>query len=337
MAAPGAEPKAPSVSDRAVALAFEAASRLLCLLPRSVTIPAIRAAGRQFSHLMPGRRRVALENLACAMPELSERQRREIARLGFGHAAAIAGDLLTLPRVARDVEAHCSATQGSLEALKEARARGRGIILVAGHFGLFESMGIFLGHAGFPVHFVAKPFDNPLLDRSVARRRGATGNSTIHKGGAKARAREILAQGGTIAIVIDQHVTWRDRLWIPFFGLPAATARSLGTLAEETGAPVVPIHAYPGPAGTCRCAFGPILDAEGAGGGEALVRATIAEMETATRLMPEAWLWLHRRWKVKPDGAPGYPWYAEEESSERRRAEARMAREAAARDPGPSS
>ena len=324
-------PRGPSWSDRAVAAAFAAASRALCLLPRRLTLPACRLAGAACFHLMPRRRRIALENLACAMPELPQARRRQLARRSFGHAAAIAGDLLSLPRVARDVQAHCSATPGSLQALEEARARGRGIILVAGHFGLFESMGIFLGHAGFPVHFVAKPFDNAALDREVARLRGSTGNSTIHKGGAKARAREILAAGGTVAIVIDQHVTWRDRLWIPFFGLPAATARSLGTLAEETGAPVVPIHAYPGPAGTCRCAFGPILDAEGAGGAESLVRATIAQMEAATRLMPEAWLWLHRRWKVRPDAAPGYPWYSEEESSERRRAEARMAREAAAR------
>lgn len=307
-------------------LLFVTASRLLTLLPRSLVLPAARWCGRLSWHVLPSRRRVALENLRCTMPGLTPEARVAIARASFGHAAAIAADLLTLPRVAADVAAHCEAIPGSLEALDQARARGRGVILVAGHYGLFECMGIFLGAMGHPVHFVAKPFDNPLLDRAIARRRGATGNSTIHKGGAKARARDVLARGGTVAIVIDQHVGWHERAWVPFFGLPAATSRSLGTLAEETGAPVMPIHAYPRPRGRCACAFGPVMDAEGCGGADGLVRAVVAEMEAATRLMPEAWLWMHRRWKTRPDGASGYPSYSRTETEENRAWEARTAR-----------
>jgi KDO2-lipid IV(A) lauroyltransferase len=274
---------------------------------------------------MPGRRRVALQNLACAMPDLPTAERRAIARASFGHAAAIAMDLLTLPRVTRDVAAHCEAEPGSLEALLEARARGRGVILVAGHFGLFESMGIFLGSRGFPVTFVAKPFDNARLDAAVNRLRTATGNAFIHKGGAKQQAREVLARGGIVAIVIDQHVTFRDRLWIPFFGLPAATTRSMGTLAEETGAPVVPIHSYPAEGGRCRCAFGPVIDAATAGGAEALTHAVIREMERATRRQPEAWLWMHRRWKVRPDESTRHPSYSRSETEEQAAVRARQA------------
>lgn len=319
----------PRAGDWPAALLFVAASRLLCLLPRSVTMPLARAAGRASWWALSSRRRVALENLAAAMPEAPVAERRRIARASFGHAAAIAVDLMTLPRVSRDVAAHCEAAPGSLETLRRARQEGRGVILVAGHFGLMESMGIFLGSAGFPVRFVAKPFDNPRLDRVIARVRGATGNATIHKGGAKARVKETLAAGGVVAIVVDQHVTWRDRLWVPFFGLPAATTRSLGALAEETGAPVVPIHAYPLPGGRCRCVFGPVLHVGEEGGADALVHATIREMEKATRALPEAWLWLHRRWKVRPDGSEGYPSYSETESSEAARARARIARTAA--------
>jgi KDO2-lipid IV(A) lauroyltransferase len=307
-----------------MALGFGLASRLLSAIPRSVTLPLARALGRASWWVLPDRRRVAKENLACALGEVDERTRGRIARASFGHAAAIAADLLTLPRVARDVAADCEAEPGSLETLEAARARGRGVILVAGHFGLFESMGIFLGASGFPVTFVAKPFENPRLDAVVNRLRAATGNAFIHKGGAKAKVRGVLEAGGLVAVVVDQHVTRWDRLWIPFFGLDAATTRSLGTLAEETGAAVVPIHAYPAPRGRCRCAFGPIVVAP-AGGAEALVHAVIREMERATRRMPEAWLWMHRRWKVRPDGTLGYPSYSRTESEERAFIEARDA------------
>ena len=265
------------------------------------------------------------ENLACAWPELPEAERERIARGCLAHAAAMAADLLTLPRVARDVAGHCEVSDESLAVLASARARGKGVILVAGHFGLFESMGIVLGSAGFPVSFVAKPFDNPLLDDRIRELRAATGNMTIHKGGAKARVLAALRQGAFTAVVADQHVTLRDRLWIPFFSLPAATARSLGTLAIESGAPVVPIHAFPLPGGRCRCEFGPILepprdvaagDVDGAA--ESIVRAAIGEIEKATRRQPSAWLWLHRRWKVCPDGDRArYPFYTRTETQER--------------------
>lgn len=312
--------------QRVVALAYGGASQVLCLLPRAVTLPVARAVGRATFHLLGRRRAVALENARAALGDsLEARDLRRLARESFASAAAMAVDLLTLPSVARSPRAVCEVSDESLVTLERAKGRGRGVILVAGHFGLFESMGILLGHVGHPTHFVAKPLGNPALDALINRARTATGNDFIHKGGAKARIRGILQEGGSVAIVVDQHAGLHDRLWIPFFGLPAATARSLGTLAVETGAAVVPIHSFPLARGRCCCEFGPLLTAAATGdparAAEALVRRVITEMERAARRQPEAWLWLHRRWKVMPDGWTGpRPAYAHSESQERARA-----------------
>jgi KDO2-lipid IV(A) lauroyltransferase len=325
---------APSPSQRLVALAFRAASAILSAIPRSVSLPVARSLGPVACALLRGRRAIALENLACALPELDERERLRIARQSFGHALALAVDLLTLPRVARDPAAHCEAAPGSIELLEEARRRGRGVVLVAGHFGLMESMGIFLGSRGLPVSFVAKPFDNAALDEAVRRRRGATGNTTIHKGGAKGRARDVLEAGGLVAIVADQHVTKRDREWVPFFGLPAATTRSLALLAIETRAPIVPIHAFPLPGGRCRCEFGPVIEPPADDSREsahALLVRVVAEMERAARRDLPAWLWIHRRWKVRPDETTQrYPAYSEPQSQEQARLARRRALQHAA-------
>jgi KDO2-lipid IV(A) lauroyltransferase len=330
-----------TVLQRLVASSFAASSTVLSALPRRLTLGAARLAGLSAYLVLPGRRRVAHENLEAALgSELSPAARRRIARASFAQAAAMAADLLTLPRVARDPRRYCEVSDESLALLRGALARGRGVVLLAGHFGYFESMGILLGHEGIPLSFVAKPFENPALDGAVNARRGATGNGVIHKGGAKARASAELRQGRCVAIVVDQHVSAGDRLWVPFFGLPASTTRSLGVLAVETGAPVVPIHSYPLPGGRCRCEFGPVLDAprtgDDAADGEALVRAAIAEMEKATRRMPEAWLWLHRRWKVRPTGWQGpFPAHAITEAAERQKRDAaRQARLAAAEASG---
>ena len=318
----------PSVGQRLVAAAFVAASDACSALPRAFTLPAARAAGHAACWLLPRRRRVALDNVRCALgAELSPAAQRRLARMSFGHAGAMAMDLLTLPRVAADPAAHCEASAASLDLLREARSRGRGVLLAAGHFGLFESMGILLGHEGLPVTFVAKAFENPALDAEINRRRGATGNRVLHKGGAKGRIRELLAAGEMVAIVVDQHVSLHDRSWVRFVGLPAATSRTIGTLAVESGAPVVPIHSHPIDGWRCRCEFGPILEAPRTGDpdadGAALVTTVIAEMERALRRQPEAWLWLHRRWKVCPDELRGrYPSYTITESEDRRRFEA---------------
>jgi KDO2-lipid IV(A) lauroyltransferase len=326
-AARGPERTRPTLADRLGSAAYIASTTLLSALPRAIVLPAARGIGLACYILMPARRRVAHANLRHAWPELSDVERRSIARGSFMHAGAMAADLLTLPRVARDPRGHCDVRAGDLERLRALVAQGRGVILVAGHFGLFESMGILLGHEGLAVSFVAKPFDNPLLDAAVAARRGATGNGTIHKGGAKARALEVLRAGGLVAIVADQHVTWRDRLWIPFFGLPAATARSLGTLAVESGAPVAGIHSYPLARGRCRFEVGAIIEASGddpARAADVVVRGAIADLEAAARREPAAWLWLHRRWKICPDSERSrYPFYAMTESEERRIAESR--------------
>jgi KDO2-lipid IV(A) lauroyltransferase len=297
-------------------------------MPRAWMIALASAFGQTAGLLARDRLRVARENVAATLGrEWSARDQRRLARRSMGHAAALAVDFGTLPTVAKDPPRWCEIPESSRRVLLEAQARGRGVLLVASHFGWMESMGIALGHAGFPVAFVAKPFANPLVDAIFARWRGLTGNTTIHKGGAKERILSTLAAGGRVAIVIDQHAGPHDRAWIPLLGIPAATSRSAGTIALESGAPIVPIHAFPMSGARLRCEFGPII--EPVGDAESILRETMAVMEQALRRAPEAWLWLHRRWNVHPDGrGEGYPAYSISESEEARRKAARAERAA---------
>lgn len=321
--------------DRLEAAAFRAASSLACAFPRSFSLGAARALGRGLSLLLGSRRRIALDNVEAVFGDaLTPSQRRGLVRRSFGHSAAMAVDLLTLPRVAREVDGLGEADEQSRIALAEALGLGHGAILVAGHFGLMESMGILLGRLvadlGTRLSFVSKPFDNPLLEAAVQERRGATGNGTIHKGGAKPRLVECLSRGELVAIVLDQHVGPHDRIWVPFLDLPAATSRSVGTLSLQTGAPLVPIHSFPLPRGRFRCEFGPVLrprrTGDDATDARELVARAVAELDRATRRLPEAWNWIHRRWKVRPDDAPErYPGYSRTESEERARTRARRA------------
>ena len=308
---------------------FEAATlrtgcAVLSALPRALVLASARLVGRAAFHVLRGRRAVALANVTATLGrDLSPGARRRLVRLSFGHAAAMGADLATLRTVAQDPRRWCDVSEADLQALRQARSRGRGVLLVASHFGLMESMGVLLGHEGFQVSFVAKRFDNPVVDAEVNALRGLTGNVVIHKGGAKPRILDTLARGGLVAIVVDQHPGPHDRAWIPLFGLEAATSRSIGSIARESGAPLVPIHSFPLAGGRARCELGPVIEPPPPGSGpeatDAVLREIMAAMEAAECRMPEAWLWLHRRWKVHRDaaGESSYPSYSVSESEER--------------------
>lgn len=335
--------------QRLEAAAFVSASAFLSAWPRAWSIGLAHALGPVAARLLGSRRRVVEENLRCTElgAALGPDERRRLAARTLGHSLALGLDVLTLPRVARAPGRYCEIEERSVEVLREASGRERGVVLVASHFGLMESMGMILGEVlqGMEqrLSFVAKPFPNPHLDRAVQRWRGATGNRTIHKGGAKASLLEVLGRGEFAAVVLDQHVGHRTRLWIPFLGLPAATTGTLGTVAVETGAPVVLIHSFPLPGGRCRVECGPILEPrpelEPAAAAEDLVRRAVEAQGAAVRREPAAWNWIHRRWKVRPDRTEHeYPRYSVTETEERRllaeRARRLESRRAAAR-PGP--
>ncbi len=328
MSAEGARPTFP---QRLEAGLLRVSGAFVQAMPRAWMIALASAFGQTFGMLARGRVRVARENVEAALGrEMSAGDQRRLVRRSMGHAAALAVDFGTLPTVARDPARWCEIPEESLRVLEEAQARGRGVLLVASHFGWMESMGIALGHAGYPVAFVAKPFANPLVDEIFTRWRGVAGNTTIHKGRAKEKILATLAAGGRVAIVIDQHAGPHDRAWIPLLGIPASTSRSAGTIALESRAPIVPIHAFPLAGARLRCEFGPILEPRG--DAESVLREIMPLMEAALRRAPEAWLWLHRRWNVHPDGrGAGYPAYSISESEEASRKSAARAARAAHR------
>jgi KDO2-lipid IV(A) lauroyltransferase len=121
-----------------------------------------------------------------------------------------------------------------------------------------------------------------------------------------------MARNETVAILIDQNVLPREAVFVPFFERPAATTSSLALIQLKTGAAVVPVFTWPESDGRYRLGFErPILPEEFGGvevdREERVRRATARYMEVteaAIRLAPDAWLWIHDRWKTRPVQSP---------------------------------
>lgn len=276
---------------------------------RAMPHPASRALGRGLGslawHLDRRHRRVALDNLALALPELAPAEHLRIARDCFRHFGGALLDTLSAHRF--DLVELCRRTTlEDWDHLLDARrqAAPRGVFVMTAHFGVWEQAAHALGAwGGGPLHVIGRPLDNPWLDRDLVALRGRFGNRLILKRGAARGMLRAIDAGETVALLVDQRVQPKEGIELPFFGRPAWTTPVLARLSLRLGVPVVPGFGYPEPGGRYRIRMLPPIHPPAAGDRadeEAAVRRLTARylevMEGAIRADPELWLWMHRRW-----------------------------------------
>lgn len=251
--------------------------------------------------------RVGRRNLELAFPDMAAGERERILRELYRHLGRQMGEFCHFPRDRREELAALMPTVG-LEHYLEARARGRGVLVLTAHLGAWElaSFGHSLG--GYPMRFIVRPLDNQPLDRLVNRYRGLHGNLPISKNNFARGLLEAMQANETVGVLLDQNSLPPQGVFVPFFGIPACTATGPAKIAMRTGAAVVP--------GFCVwerdhyvLQFEAALELERTGEEEADVAAHTAQftavIERWIRRYPEQWLWVHRRWKTRPAGEGG--------------------------------
>jgi KDO2-lipid IV(A) lauroyltransferase len=164
---------------------------------------------------------------------------------------------------------------------------------------------------GWAIASIARRLDNPYLERILYRTRTSTGNLVIEKREGVRPILKALRDGQVLAILIDQNVAGEERVFVDFFGQPAATTPALGVFHLRTGAPLVPVFALPLPGGRYRLRYGPRVEVPLSGDRDDDVRritqACTRVLEAQIREHPEYWLWMHRRWKTRPEASEAVP------------------------------
>lgn len=292
-------------------LAARAAIGVFRLIPRPLGRLLLNALATLVFWLDAQHRHIALVNLRIAFPSLGRTERRRIALASFRSTAQ---NLLEVSRLT-------SLTPGNISSLVEydrekgldnylaARALGRPILYLTGHFSAWELLPVAHALYGHPLCFVTRPLDNRLLERYLKRIRQHCGNVVISKTSA---AREILAtlrNNGSVGLLLDHNTNLSEGTFAEFFGLPAATSTSLARFALRTDAVVVTGYLAPAPRGRYRMKFLPPLDLVRSGD---MARDLIENtrlinrvLEAIVREQPESWLWGHMRWKLQPSGPSG--------------------------------
>jgi len=291
---------------RAEDLLFGALFGLSARVPRGAMLLLGSAAGTLGYYLDRQRRRVALDNLHLAYGSaLSSQETRRIALGCFRHFARITLDTVACSRLSADQMRGLVEYEG-LEHIREAYARQRGVLLFSAHFGHWELTALMQGWLGLPLALITRPLDNPLLEQRLARVRSRSGNRVVHRRNAVREMLRAVREKIGVAILIDQNAR-REGVFVPFFGQPAATVPTLALLALRTGAAVVPTFSLP-EGQRYRIVYEPPVPIVATGDLDADVARLTEQftgiIERRIRERPEVWLWLHRRWKRRPDPGP---------------------------------
>ena len=242
-----------------------------------------------------------MRNLELAMPELPAAERARIADGVFHSIARVFVGVARLPDLTPQ-NIHDWIVHEGLENLREAQAHGKGVLIATGHLGNWEfSVNAHTLLCGDNMNVVVRPLDNPLIDDFVQRRRQMFGNRMTGK---KEFVRSLLVAlkaGETAAMLVDQNNMLDQGVFVDFFGIPARTGTSFAKIAAHTGAAVVPGFALWSEAEKrYRLKFYPAVEMTGEIAED--TRRVQAAVERAIREAPGQWLWVHRRWKARPEG-----------------------------------
>lgn len=276
---------------------------LLAHLPQRLGLWSGRRLGDLASWVLPGRRRVARANLARAFPERERREWNRLCRESFRHLGMTFVEACTFFFRPPSVMLSRVEVEGA-EHLKTAMAAGRGVLLLTAHLGNWELLAAAHVQTGYSLSVVARPLDSPVLDRLATRLREDGGVEVIPKHRAARRVLEALRRGAMVGILLDQNASRREGVFVPFFGEPASTSKSLALFALSSGAPVVPVFIHREAGGRHRVVVEPAVPPPATGEREQDVAAFTAAfarvVEARVRQWPEQWLWIHRRWRTRP-------------------------------------
>ena len=280
--------------------------RLLGLLPRSIARPVGAAIGWLAFRIVPRLRSVGLKNLTLAFPEWPDRQRRETLRLLYRNLGWLMAEFCQMPKYTRENSRAFLRYEG-LEHYLDARAKGKGVLIVTGHLGAWELSSFYHSLMEYPMAMVIRRLDNPLVDEFVNRIRCLHGNRVIHKDDF---ARGLIASmrgGQTVGFLMDTNMTPPQGVFVPYFGVTACTASGMARVAAKTGAAVVPgFLLWEETEKKYVLHFGEELAVVNTGDSEqdavTNTSAFTAVIESYVRRYPDQWLWLHRRWKTRPAG-----------------------------------
>jgi len=280
--------------------AFALAGLFVRILPLRVVQHLGQRLGEFIYTTVKIRREVTYQNLRAAFPGKSMEELDAIALEAYRNLATTFAELLWSPRINHGVLLHIVKIRNS-EIFQEVRNRGKGFILMTGHFGNWELLMIVIAtlfHA--PLVATAHEQRNRLVNALINRYRTICGNRVVTMDQSVRETLTALRQGQGVAILADQSAP-QERMYVNFFGRPAATFEGPAVFSLRTGAPILMAFLIRQKNNSYELVFEevPTKDLTEATDENIreLTRRHVKILERTITQYPGQWLWLHKRWK----------------------------------------
>jgi KDO2-lipid IV(A) lauroyltransferase len=277
---------------------------LLARLPWALALRLGAGLGTPLRWLAGSRRRVAGRNLVLCFPDLDETARERLLRENFADMGRMFAEF-ALSWMASDRNiARIPYTVEGMEHLRVAQAEGRGVLLVGGHFSHLELCARLIAQQ-LPLAGLYREHGSPVFEWAVKRRRLRYAQAMFGRKELRATVRH-LRQGGALWYAPDQDMRGKDSVFVPFFGIPASTITATHHLARLSGAAVIAFshRRLPGRQGYAM-RLSPPLEGFPSQDEVADTARINALIEAAARAAPTQYLWIHKRFKTRPEGEPG--------------------------------
>ncbi len=273
------------------------------LLPEKILLGPLASLAGNLLHAAMGKR--CRDQLLASFPGMKEDEAHRIARDVGRNFGRLPGELVLARRRGWTFLEKRMETDDSLMHMDEARAAGKGVIVISAHIGNWELMAWWgARHYPEPLAVVGKRIRNPGLNRLVNDLRRMGGLEVIDRDDPPRRMLRHLARPGILGILPDQDVDVLAGEFLEFFGRPAYTSTGPAALSLASGAPMVPgFLIRRGEKFLVRFAP-PIFPSRDRPKREEILRLTrawSAAVEETIRAFPEQWAWFHERWASTPE------------------------------------
>ncbi|MFC1568965.1 lysophospholipid acyltransferase family protein [bacterium] len=248
------------------------------------------------------RRRVVMDNLTRAFPDKSENEKLEIGLRAYQNFAKFTMEYIRVPiEKTKDILAACEIE--GLEHIDNALKKGKGVVVVGGHFSNFELMASMIPIMNYPTAFLVGRQHNGKVDDMINSNRALTGAEIIHMGVAVRGALKALRANKVLIFLSDQDAR-RDGVFVNFLGTPASTPQGAAAFVLKTGAGLIFGNDIRKFGGKHKIVYSP-CPVEGIKGStpeniQKVTQLYTSLLEDWIRKYPEQYFWMHRRWKTSP-------------------------------------
>ncbi len=277
-------------------------SRLHALLPKWLVMGCGRAFGLLMYALLGSKRREACANLARAFPAWAPANVRRTAREVFANNGQFFVELLRLngnPR--KNPLDEVDADPEDVARFREVMAAGRGALILTAHVNNYIYLAAWAARM-FPMTVVAKNLKPPSVNDAVNAIWSKFRITVLPHRGTYRKILQAVKGGGVIGFIMDQNSTYRQGVFVTYFGQPACTTSGLALLSAHAAAPVVPVFLLR-EGDRFRVRVYPVIDPPPNHTPETLqayVQRYTGVIEDVVREFPSSWIWMHKRWRTIP-------------------------------------